>query len=90
MSEWTPFKDWSSAVLAIITNKFHWSWSVNSRCKYITIRIDMRDGSAVLKDREGNEISVEELTRQLSRGGQVNLPVPTLEELGVDCSNLKQ
>ena len=68
MSEWIPFKSWSSAVLAIITNKLNWSWAGNSRCKYITIRIDMRDGAAVLRDGEGTEITVKQLTQQCSRG----------------------
>lgn len=42
-----------------------WSWAKNSRCKYVSLRIDMRDGDFVLLDREGNRITIEDLKRQL-------------------------
>jgi len=87
---WQPFNDWTSAVISIITNKVNWSWSVNSRCKYIDIRIDMRDGSAVIKDVYGNRMTTEELLKQLKGGELIAVKAPTLEELGIDCSNLKK
>lgn len=43
-----------------------WCWTSNSRCKYIGIRIDMRDGHGVLFDRDGNCISIEQLQFQLT------------------------
>ncbi len=86
---WQPFNDWTSAVIAIITNKVNWTWASNSRCKYITVKIDMRYGGAYITDCDGNELSVEDLSKQFKGGKYINVDVPTLEDLGVDCSNLK-
>ena len=44
-----------------------WIWPFNSKCKYITVRIDMRDGGCILKDRNGNRISIEDLVYQYER-----------------------
>lgn len=41
-----------------------WNWGANSQCKYIEVRIDMRDGGCILKDHEGNRIDLETLQRQ--------------------------
>jgi len=41
-----------------------WSWIKNGRCKYISLRIDMRDGGFIILDRDGNRISLEELKHQ--------------------------
>jgi hypothetical protein len=42
-----------------------WHWCENSRCKYIDLRIDMRDGGCVIKDQDGNRIDPSELRKQL-------------------------
>ncbi len=41
-----------------------WCWGLNTKCKYITVTIDMRDGGCRLFDRDGNEITIEELQFQ--------------------------
>jgi hypothetical protein len=41
-----------------------WIWWKNSRCKYINLKIDMRDGGFLLLDRNGERISFEELKKQ--------------------------
>ena len=41
-----------------------WTWIRNSKCKYVDIRIDMRDGAFVLRDRDGNRISLKQLAEQ--------------------------
>jgi len=41
-----------------------WSWMWNSKCKYVELRIDMRSGSCIIKDREGNRITPEDLAYQ--------------------------
>lgn len=46
-------------------SKRKWTWYRNDRCKYIEVRIDMRDGSCIIKDRHGNRITPEELARQM-------------------------
>lgn len=41
-----------------------WLWAQNSRCKYVELRIDMRNLSALLKDRDGNYITPDQLLYQ--------------------------
>jgi len=41
-----------------------WQWFKNSECKYIELRIDMRDGGFILKNGEGERISLERLKYQ--------------------------
>ena len=41
-----------------------WSWCRNQKCKYITVRIDMRDGKCLISDRDGNRINPEDLMNQ--------------------------
>lgn len=41
-----------------------WQWINNSRCKYVDIRIDMRDGGFIIKDRDGKRISFDQLKHQ--------------------------
>jgi hypothetical protein len=91
---WHPFKKWSALILAIMTNKYRWSWASNSACKYVNLRIDMRDGSAVMSviDHDGKSHSIDPklLSRQYRQGGDRFEPIPTLEELGIDCSDMKE
>ena len=42
-----------------------WNWCENTQCKYIELRIDMRDGGCIVKDREGKRIDPETLRKQL-------------------------
>lgn len=42
-----------------------WAWPRNVNCKYIDVRIDMRSGECLIRDRHGKVITMEELTRQL-------------------------
>lgn len=48
------------------TSKFGWSWAKNPgwRAKYVTIKIDMRDGGFVLLDKNGERISIEQIQAQ--------------------------
>ena len=63
--EWIPVEKVID-VVAKATNKNdrQWEWLANSKCKYISVRIDMRDGACVIKDRDGNSINLEELEYQ--------------------------
>jgi hypothetical protein len=68
MSKWIPL----AQVLEIIglAERGDWSWCGNSRCKHIELRIDMRDRHCLVKDRDGNPASLEELRLQHgSQGG---------------------
>lgn len=42
----------------------HWSWARNTECKYIDIRIDMRDGGFIFMDRTGQRINLDQLKWQ--------------------------
>lgn len=66
-----PFRGYRLAevllVLAAITadDTGLWTWWKNSRCKYINLRIDTRDGGFVrIFDRDGHEITLDELKYQ--------------------------
>lgn len=41
-----------------------WSWARNSACKYVDIRIDMRDGGFILVNRHGQRINLAQLEWQ--------------------------
>lgn len=43
----------------------NWAWYKNSKCKYVELRVDMRDGGCIIKDRHGNRIDPNELARQI-------------------------
>ena len=60
--EWDHFDD----VWAVL-NQMHageWAWMNNPRCKYLTLRLDMRDGGCLIRDRYGNRIDPTELAKQ--------------------------
>lgn len=42
-----------------------WTWTRNSRCKYVTLKIDTRRGCYRIEDRDGNQISFDDLNYQL-------------------------
>lgn len=42
-----------------------WFWGNNSRCKYVEIRLDTRDGGCILYDRDRVRISPEQFAHQI-------------------------
>ena len=44
-----------------------WNWMRNPRCKYVQLRIDMRDGGFVILDRDNQRITFDELKYQYRR-----------------------
>lgn len=58
--EWVPVAD----ALAIIQDP-RWSWAQNASCKYVSLRIDTRDGKCLISDRDDNRITLKQLSRQL-------------------------
>jgi len=61
----SDFIKWSPAqeVLDIVSNE-DWCWGRNSKCKYIDLRIDTRDGHCVIQDRNGVVISLDDVKYQ--------------------------
>lgn len=83
-----PFYSWCLPLLAIFTKKCEWTWTRNSACKYINLRIDMRDGAATMSvtdvDGERHEIDPKILMRQLDN--VVEVPGNLDELLGTGSS----
>ena len=77
-NDFPPFRPWDSIddVIPVVKASMSkelprkWSWVANSRCKYIELRIDMRDGGCIIKDRKGNRISPAELNYQYGKDGE--------------------
>jgi hypothetical protein len=44
-----------------------WSWVRNTKCKYVTLKIDTRRGAYCIEDRDGNKIDLIDLTEQYGR-----------------------
>lgn len=49
-----------------LSRKHKWSWVKNWNCKYLNIRVDMRDGGCIITDREGQRIGPDALKWQYS------------------------
>lgn len=52
-----------------------WSWVFNTRCKYVTVRVDMRTGDCIFSDRAGAPVTLDDILKQhrtasQSSGGQ--------------------
>lgn len=47
-----------------------WDWGRNPQCKYIDVRLDMRDGHCIISDRDGTPITLEELEYQQQWEGE--------------------
>ena len=69
-NEWhnlSELPEWISTINRLTDKKSGWSWAYNTECKYIDIRVDMRDGGFVVLSREGEDgrrISLEHLKWQ--------------------------
>lgn len=50
--------------------KGEWCWTRNSRCKYVELVVDMRDGEFTILDRDRKKISFEDLKYQLERSNE--------------------
>lgn len=59
---WDDFENIVKVVRAAYDGQ--WAWYYNTRCKYVEVRIDMRDGHCMIRDREGKVISLSGLLMQ--------------------------
>lgn len=53
-------------IIKCIENK-DWHWGRNMDCKYINIRIDMRDGGHIIVNQRGKRCSVESVEYQYDK-----------------------
>lgn len=72
-AKWIPLNDILSPILETLHSPA-WSWVRNTDCKYINVRIDMRDGHVLLTDRNGKIITIDQLRHQYKSTpkGEVN------------------
>jgi len=64
--DWQPLKDVVADVETVIEDMKarKWFWGYNWSCKYVDIRIDMRDGHAIICNQKDGRISLEQLKYQ--------------------------
>jgi hypothetical protein len=70
-NNWHEHLELDALIAAIkhrVGSKPHWHWVRNPDCKYIDIRIDMRDGGWVLLNRDRERISPDQLKHQEDYG----------------------
>lgn len=67
---WDHFGDILPTLKAI--SRGEWYWGMNSRCKYIELRIDTRDGGCILYDRDRVRISPEQFAFQAGNAGKMD------------------
>lgn len=53
-----------------------WSWGRNGQCKYVELRIDMRSGHCIIRDRDGKRINPEDLAYQITPSAGRGEPWP--------------
>lgn len=64
-NEWhTDLNETIDTTKSLLSSWPDWSWYKNQRCKYIDIRIDMRNGGHTIRDRNGERISLDQLKWQ--------------------------
>lgn len=64
VGRWKPSAEVFETIARLLED-CKWRWSRNTRCKYVDVRIDMRDGKCVLTDRHGKDLTIDELKEQL-------------------------
>lgn len=69
LSSLPPWIEFQSAVDFIkqILDDPNWSWGKNMDCKYVSLRVDMRDGKVLLQNRNGKGIRIEDVKYQYKR-----------------------
>ena len=45
----------------------NWIWWKNNKCKYVELRIDMRNGDCIIRDRDGRRINPKDLEYQFEK-----------------------
>lgn len=65
-NRWHNSPEFSEVIETIkgLLTDLSWSWARNHNCKYVDIRIDMRDGGFIVMDRTGERINMEQLKWQ--------------------------
>lgn len=75
-NSWDDIDDVMAVLEKVRAGKWEWSWARNPECKYLDVRIDMRDGGCIIKAK-GKRISPRQLQWQYSK--ETPDPVPDKE-----------
>lgn len=59
---WYPIDSFLKVLRKALNNE--WSWVNNQECKYVEVRVDMRTGHCIIKNRSGVRIDPEDLEFQ--------------------------
>jgi hypothetical protein len=59
---WNHLDDFLNVYNAMLQGK--WKWINNSDCKYVDLRIDMRDGGCIIMNRDHKRITPNQLSKQ--------------------------
>lgn len=67
-NEWDNIQDFIKVLQ--LMREGNWSWTMNTQCKYVDLRVDMRDGGCIIMDREHRRILPEQLAYQYKTSDQ--------------------
>jgi len=59
---WDSIDDFNKVLKRMRAGK--WIWYKNSQCKYVDLRVDMRDGGCIIMDRDHVRIDPKDLEKQ--------------------------
>ena len=62
---WDSIEDVADVIT--MSRKHEWSWALNPECKYINVRIDMRDGGCIISNDHKKRIDPKDLKYQYKR-----------------------
>jgi hypothetical protein len=65
MNSWDKLEDFLEVYAKMSSGE--WSWACNTQCKYVDLRVDMRDGGCIIKTRDGVRIGPDRLAWQYSK-----------------------
>lgn len=65
VNQWDHVRDFIPVFNAAMADQWH--WYANTDCKYVELRIDMRDGGCIIKNRTGERITPTMLARQFGK-----------------------
>ena len=67
---WDQLEDFLIVYFKMLRKK--WSWVSNQRCKYVNLRIDMRDGGCLIHNNNGDRIDPKQLSYQYKAGDHIS------------------
>ena len=65
MTNWYPIEE----VLALLKaqQEHRWHWGTDTKLKYLTLRVDVRDGHCTIRDKDGELVDIERIRNAASQ-----------------------